>query len=143
MPPLLQTIIIPNNPSILPHMDEIDEYIRKEVVSCRLSGPFSREEAELIMRGPFHSSPLIVSIQPQDPGTPDKHRICRHLSKATKLSASVNSYIRKDAFPTRFDTASKVAEIVSPLIYLFLPPTFSPLFLYALLRLVHRAFSSF
>ena len=130
MPPLMQTVIIVNNPSILPFLDEIDEYLHKEVSSSRMSGPFPREEVKLIMRGPFHSSPLIVSIQPQDPGTPDVHRICRHLSKSTKSCASVNSHICKDEFPTRFDTASIVAEIVSiRSIHFQFPPHFSPPFM--------------
>jgi hypothetical protein len=125
MPPLLQTLIIPNNPSAIFHADVIDEYLRKEVLARRMSGPFSREEAELIMRGPFQSSPLIVSIQPQQPGVPDKLRICRHLSKATKTHSSVNSHICKDSFPTRFDTASKVAEIVSFRLSVFFSPPYS------------------
>jgi hypothetical protein len=120
MPPILQTVIIPNNPSILPHMTFIQEYLSKELVAGRISGPFAREETELILRGPFQSSPLIVSAQPQEPGIPDKLRICRHLSKATKSHASVNSHIRKDDFPTRFDMALAVAGIVSPT-FLFLP----------------------
>jgi hypothetical protein len=114
MPPILQTVIIPNNPSILPHMIFIQEYLSKELVAGRMSGPFAREETELILCGPFQSSPLIVSAQPQEPGIPDKLRICRHLSKATKSHASVNSHIRKDDFPTRFDMALAVAGIVSP-----------------------------
>jgi len=125
MPPLLQTLIIPNNPSATFHADVIDEYLRKEVLARRMSGPFSREEAELIMRSPFQSSPLIVSIQPQQPGVPDKLWICRHLSKATKTHPSVSSHICKDSFPTRFDTASKVAEIVSFRLSVFFPPIFS------------------
>jgi hypothetical protein len=108
-------------------MDKINEYLCKEVSAHRMSGPFSLKEAELIMRGPFQSSPLIVAIQPQEPGAPDKIRICRHLSKATKSDVSVNSHIRKDDFPTRFNTATKVAKIVSFIDSPF--PFFSPHFL--------------
>jgi len=113
MPPILQTVIIRNNPSFLEHADTIFEYLHKEVSSGRMSGPFSQDVVERILRGPFHSSPLIAAIQPQGPGEPDKIRICRHLSKSTKDDASVNSHIAKEDFPTRFDTASKVADIVS------------------------------
>jgi len=113
MPPISQTVIIPNNPSFLEHADTIFDYLRKEVSSGRMSGPFSQDVVECILRGPFHSSPLIASVQPQDPGEPDKIRICRHLSKSTKDHTSVNSHIMKEDFPTRFDTASKVADIVS------------------------------
>jgi hypothetical protein len=124
MPPLLHTVILPNNPSLIPYMHEIADYLHKEVLAHRMSGPLTREETELILRGSFHSSPLVVSIQSQGPNIPDKIRICRHLSKASKTQASVNSHIRKNDLPTRFDTASKVAEIVSFIDYLSFP--FSP-----------------
>jgi hypothetical protein len=113
MPKLSRTIIIPNNPSTVPHMNLISEYLISEVEAGRMSGPFSRETAETILRGPFFCSPLVVAVQPQQPGTPDKIRICRHLSKATKSHPSINSHIRKEDFPTRFDTACIVADIVS------------------------------
>ena len=44
------------------------------------------------------------------------------ISKASKLHVSINSYIHKDSFTTCFDTASKVADIVS----YFLLRSFSP-----------------
>ena len=78
-----------------------------------MSGPFSHEETELILHGPFQSSPLIMAVQPQYPGVPDKLRVCWHLSKSTRAHPSVNSYIHKADFPTRFDLASKVAHMVS------------------------------
>ena len=129
MPRLSHTIIFPNNPSSLSHTQEIDDYLNTEMLAHRMSGPFSREEVERILRGPFQASPLIVSVQPQHPGAPDKIRICRHLSKASKAHVSVNSHIAKEDFPTRFDTASRVAEIVSVLFkyYLFPPLSLLPL----------------
>ena len=117
MPSLSHTVIMPNNPSILSYPDTVSDYLTKEVNAGRLSGPFSHDVAEKILHGPFQSSSLIVSVQPQEPGVPDKLRVCQHLSKASKLHASVNSYIHKNDFPTRFDTASKVADIVSFLFY--------------------------
>jgi hypothetical protein len=124
MPPLSQTIIMPNNPSILSYSDTVSDWLSKELAAGRLSGPFSREVTEHILRGPFQSSSLIVSVQPQNPGVPDKLRVCQHLSKTTKVHASVNSHIRKDEFPTRFDIASKVADIVSYRLFCLFP-TFS------------------
>lgn len=113
MPEIRETIIIPNNRSFTEHADAILEYLRKEVASGRMSGPFTRDEVEKTLRGPFISSPIIAVVQPQPGDTPDKIRICRHLSKSTRAHPSVNSFISKDDFPTRFDTASKVADIVS------------------------------
>jgi hypothetical protein len=138
MPPLSHTVIIPNNPSTTPHMDAISEYLTLEVQAGRMSGPLSREEAELILRGPFFCSPLVVAVQPQQPGTPDKIRICRHLSKDSKSHLSVNSHIHKEDFPTRFDTASMVADIVSFIqsgVSFFPPPLSFDIYM-ALLRFV-------
>jgi len=139
MPLLSQTIILPNNPSTLAHLDAIKEYLQKELNAGRMSGPFSREETELILHGPFQSSPLIISVQPQQPGTPDKLRICQHLSNSTKVQPSVNSYIHKEDFPTRFDLASKIADMVSLLFNLF-PITFYSLFMHPF---VFRAWGCF
>ena len=114
MPALTDAAILANNPSTHAYMPEIHDYLEKELLAGRMSGPFSHAETELILCGPFQSSPLVVSLQPQQCGMPDKVRICQHLSKASKTHASVNSYIHKEDFPMRFDFASKVAEIVSP-----------------------------
>ena len=113
MPMLSTTVVIPNHPLVILHVDEVTRYIQDEVSAGRMSGPFSSNQVERILRGPFQSSPFIVLIQTQGPGEPDKIRICRHLSKATKHVSSVNSFIEKEDFPTRFDTAARVAEIVS------------------------------
>jgi len=119
MPVLSDTLIIPNNPSIYGYLDAVDESLCKEVSSGRMSGPFSQELVELILRGPFQSFPIVVDVQSQEPGTPDKLRICQHLSKSSKLHVSVNSYMRKEEFPTHFDMASKVADIVSIILLYF------------------------
>ena len=113
MPALTSTIIIPNHPSVHQHPELVDKYIRDEVDTGRMSGPFSSGYIKHVMRGEFFSSPFLVSVQVQQPGTPDKLRVCRHLSKDGKNHPSVNSHIKKEDFPTRFDTASRVADIVS------------------------------
>jgi len=99
MPPLSQTVVMANNPSTIIHSNKVSDYLTKEVSAGRISGPFSRELTEQILCGPFQSSSLIVSLQPQEPWVPDKLRVCQHLSKATKFHASVNSHIYKDDFP--------------------------------------------
>jgi hypothetical protein len=53
---------------------------------------------------PLSISSLIVSVQPQEPGMPDKLKVCQHCSKTIKLHLSVNLHIHKDDFPTCFDT---------------------------------------
>jgi hypothetical protein len=113
MPALTSTVIIPNHPSALQHPEVIDKYLTDEVVAGRMSGPFPCQQIRDLMYGDFFSSPLLISVQIQQPGTPDKLRVCRHLSKNDKNASSVNSHIKKEDFPTRFDTASRVADIVS------------------------------
>jgi hypothetical protein len=80
---------------------------------------------EAVCRGPFFSSPLIVSTQDQGPGLQPKKRVCRNLSKADVVSGTpaVNDFISKTDFPTRFDMPWKMAEVVSSMLSHFpLPP---------------------
>ncbi|PPQ84094.1 hypothetical protein CVT25_002173 [Psilocybe cyanescens] len=91
--------ILKNHPSCLDYPDKVSDYLLEEVSAGCMSGPFSKEAVEQILRGPFQSSPLIVAVQPQGPGEPDKICICRNLSKATKGVPSVNSFISKSDFP--------------------------------------------
>ena len=112
MPPLTDTVIFKNHPSTLLHSDVVTQYLTDELDAGRMSGPFSLQQVENILRGPIFCSPLLISVQVQQPGTPDKLRVCRHLSKGNKDIPSMNSHIKKEDFPTRFDTASRVADIV-------------------------------
>ncbi|RXW14640.1 hypothetical protein EST38_g11217 [Candolleomyces aberdarensis] len=114
MPNLEETVVILNAASCSDHMDDINLYLLDEVAAGQMSGPFSRQDTKDILGGPFFSSLLIVVVQSQGPGLKDKIRICRHLSKGSKYADSVNSHIVKEDFPTRFDLASRVADIVSP-----------------------------
>jgi hypothetical protein len=70
---------------------------------------------ERIMRGPFVVLPSPIKVQL----TP-KYRVCRNLSKEVKAHPSINSFIDKEDFPTKFDTAANVADLVSidPFFYL-------------------------
>jgi hypothetical protein len=113
MPQLTDTVIFKNHPSTLLYSDIVVKYLTDELAAGRMSGPFSLQLVEEILRGPILCSPLLVSVQVQQPGTPDKLRVCRHLSKGDKNTSSMNSHIQKEDFPTRFDTASRVADIVS------------------------------
>ena len=84
-----------------------------------MTGPLSWADVESTLHGPFFSSPLLVSVQPQALGTPDKICMCKNLSKGTKSIPSVNSHILKGSFPTCFDTTSHVANIISLLLLYF------------------------
>jgi hypothetical protein len=121
LPPLTQTIIIPNHPSVHDHPDAVEAYLQTEVAVCRMSGPYTQEEVQRILRGPFYCSPFIVAVQEQSGDLPPKKRVCRNLSKGDRRTGfdSVNSFIDKKDFPTRFDMAWRVAEAVSIFISLF------------------------
>jgi hypothetical protein len=123
-PTLLQTTIFENHPSCAEHEDFIRSYLLEEVNARRMSGPFSRDETETILMGPFLCSPIIIAAQPQNPGEPDKLRLCRHLSKGNKRQPSTNAYVDKEKYPTKYNTAAEVAEIVSilPSLPSFLSP---------------------
>jgi hypothetical protein len=69
MPKLQHTVIIPNHKSVEEHPDAVHEYLKEELEKGCMSGPFSRPEMEEICCGPFYSSPMIVALQEQEPGT--------------------------------------------------------------------------
>ena len=81
MPDLTSTVIIPNPSSIFVHVKAIEAYLTEEITAGQMAGPFSAQQVEKILRGPFQSSPLVVSVQPQGPGEPDKDP---HLSSPLK-----------------------------------------------------------
>ena len=112
MPKLTDTVIFKNHPSMLLYPDAIDKYLTDELEAGRMSGPFSLPHIQEILRGAVFCSPLLVSVQTQQLGMPDKLHVCQHLSKGDKNTPSMNSHIHKEDFPTRFDTASRVADIV-------------------------------
>ncbi|KAF7297499.1 hypothetical protein MIND_00983700 [Mycena indigotica] len=112
-PVLNETKIFPNHPSTADHDAFVNGYLHEEVEAGRMSGPFSQEKTESILKGPFQCSPIIIAVQPQGPGEPDKLRLCRHLSKGDRSHPSTNFFVDKDKFPTKFGTASDVAEIIA------------------------------
>jgi hypothetical protein len=123
---LPSTVIFPNDVSVTDNADFVNQYIQEEIAASRMSGPYTQQEAETILKGPFQCSPMLVSVQTQGPGIPDKLRLCRHLSKGNTHSASTNSYVDKGKFPTKVGTASNVADIVSPRLLLPYSPTSPP-----------------
>ena len=66
MPTLPSTIILRNHPTVNEYPSVVQNYINEELAAGRMSGPFTKEMTERILRGPFQSSPFIVSVQPQD-----------------------------------------------------------------------------
>ncbi|RXW23127.1 hypothetical protein EST38_g2722, partial [Candolleomyces aberdarensis] len=114
-PELTETVIFPNNKSINQHMDFVDQYFKEEVESGRMSGPYSKEELEGILGGPFQCSPIAIDEKEVEGSFEKKLRLCINLSKSSKSQPSTNSYSDKEDFPTKYDTAEYVSELVSPL----------------------------
>ncbi|CAK5269917.1 unnamed protein product, partial [Mycena citricolor] len=115
LPILDHTIVISNHMSAREHPKAVAEYLETELGANRMSGPFSLSEMEAICRGPFFASPLIVAIQDQGPGLPPNKRVCCNLSKdnLATFHPSVNAFINKEDFLTRFDSPFIVADLVA------------------------------
>ena len=106
------TVIFKNHPSAFIHSDPVDKYLTDELNTGCMLGPFSLQYVKKILHGSVYCSPLLVSIHTQQPGMPDKLQVCHHLSKGDKNTPSMNSHIHKEDFPTWFDTALRLADIV-------------------------------
>ena len=111
-PSMQQTIIWPNNKSVIEHEAYLEEYFQEEADDGRMSGPFTQQELKAICGGHFHSSPISVVVTLDEEGK-EKKCICINLSKGTEELPSVNSFYDPKKYPTSFDTAASMAEIVS------------------------------
>ncbi|KAF5339341.1 hypothetical protein D9611_009804 [Ephemerocybe angulata] len=127
-PHLSETTIYPNNPSAEEHLDFIDEYFAEEVEARRMSGPYTKEEVEAILGGSFQCHPLSIDEKEIEGSFELKPRMCINLSNGTKSRPSANSYADKEEFPTHYDPASHVGDLVSSRIPQFpFPPLYSRL----------------
>jgi hypothetical protein len=68
----LNTVTFKNHPSMLLYPDAANKYLTEELVAGRMLGPFSLQQVGKIPRGPVFSSPLLVSVQTQQPDMPDE-----------------------------------------------------------------------
>lgn len=78
-----------------------------------MAGPFSRQEMEAIVGGPFRSSPIQVVEKFDSEGRLVKARMAINLSYKDPSGVSVNDMIVADDTPTRWGTAAEVESIVS------------------------------
>ncbi len=111
-PELKETVIWDNSPSVEERMDFVENYFAEEVSAGRMDGPFSRQEVEEILGGPFQCSPISIDVT-QKPDGSEKLRLCNNLSKRSKQHPATNDFIDTSKYPTRFDTAAMVADTVS------------------------------
>ncbi len=111
-PDLEETVIWDNTRSVEERMEFVEEYFAEEVAAGRMDGPYSRQEVEEILGGPFQCSPISIDVTYKPDGT-EKLRLCNNLSKRSKQHPATNDFIDTSKYPTRFDTAAKVADTVS------------------------------
>uniref|UniRef100_A0A0W0GEA6 Uncharacterized protein n=1 Tax=Moniliophthora roreri TaxID=221103 RepID=A0A0W0GEA6_MONRR len=95
MPVLDESIIEPNHKSVDLHFHAVEKYLREE------------------LNAGFVVLPLIVAVQDQGPDIPPKYWVCQNLSKSFPDHLPVNYFINKEVFPTCFDSASRMAELVA------------------------------
>ena len=107
---LTETFIPKNMKTALENPKLVDEHIREEVETGRMTGPFSIEEAHHIFGGHFRTTPLGL-VQKEENTT--KWRVIRNASKKDSYGVSVNDMIESDDFPTRWNSAWIVAQYVS------------------------------
>lgn len=88
-----------------------NDYITEELIKGRYLGPYSHDQL-FAMIGHFRSSPLQVVVKKGVDSSPDKFRVCQHLSYSESMGHSVNNEIDSDSYPTKWGMAAEFAEIV-------------------------------
>lgn len=108
--PLTRTHTPPNHLHRPEQLKFVSEYVREQVQLRRMSGPYTQTQVESFLGGPFMSSPIFLIHKA---GSPGKFRLIQDCSFKNKDGFSVNDFIDSDKFPTRWNTALEVAQIVS------------------------------
>ncbi|KAF7291618.1 hypothetical protein HMN09_01252900 [Mycena chlorophos] len=132
-PELTVSVEFKNDRSVAENAEFVEEALQEEVAAGRMDGPYqTRGEVETELGGPVQISPLLVSVQTQAPGDPNKRRLCFHLSKGSSDHPSANSYADNGRFKFKSTTATQFGDKVSTS---FFP--FPSLFRIAPARAVH------
>lgn len=108
LPPIPHTDTPPNQKSAIEVPHVIEEWAEAEKSLGRLEGPYSRQEMERRLGGPFRTAPLGVV---EKAGSPGKFRIVQNLSAAGGLGYSVNDHL--EPLGTEWGTAPTTGDIVS------------------------------
>jgi len=112
VPIILQTYVLPNNPSILKHPEVYSEIVENEFQKKRYIGPFSQAKLEALI-GPFQSSPLFLVPKPGKPGKyHGVHDFSHPHSLGQSLISSINLAINSHKFPCTWGTFSTVCLII-------------------------------
>ena len=108
-PPLTYTFTPPNLKSANIDPTYMDNFIKDELDSGHLNGPFSMEEACSMFGGHFHMAPLGLI---EKPGSSALRLICHH-SKEDDLGQSTNRWMDSSIGATKFYLAANAADFVS------------------------------
>jgi len=114
IPTINQTYTPLNHTSVNQFSTAYYEIIGKKFTTGRYLGPFSRSEVEILI-GPFQSLPL--SLVPK-PGKPGKFRAVHnflHPHSPLSSTASVNSAISADKYPSTYGTFTTICLTISRL----------------------------
>ncbi|KAF8644925.1 hypothetical protein AX16_008207 [Volvariella volvacea WC 439] len=106
-----RTTVVPNGRSAERNMPFIEEELKKEVEAGRMSGPFTSRALRDILGSHFYCAPLTVDEHLQDDGT-IKQRMCIDYSRPDGPFPSVNDHSEREDFPTNYDDARIVAEVI-------------------------------
>lgn len=94
------------------HRQFVVDYLRAEECLGHVSAAFPLSVLEEVY-GPIRSSPLGVVDKATPEGAPQKFRLITDASFPDSSGVSINSLIKSDDFPTRWDGAIEVAQMVS------------------------------
>ncbi|CDO77105.1 hypothetical protein BN946_scf184501.g10 [Trametes cinnabarina] len=111
MRPLTTTFTPENHKGGKENITFIENYTREQVLLGHMTGPYSAQQVREILGSHFRSSPLsVVEKSSQEPG---KLRLIQNCSFRDEDGVSVNDMISSEDFPTRWGTATEVAEIIA------------------------------
>lgn len=113
--PLRRTYVAPNHARRPEHVAFIREYLNEQRELGRMEGPYDEQTVRAKLLSPFMTSPSFVIAKA---GSPGKFRLVQDCSYKNEDGFSVNDSVEADKFPTKWDNASSVAQIVSASAYI-------------------------
>jgi len=87
----------------------MDNFIQEELYAGCFNGPFTKQQANIIFDGHFHTAPLGFV---ENPGSTSLRLICHH-SKEDGFGQLTNGWLDPSMDATRFYTAANAAEFMS------------------------------
>ncbi|RDB20394.1 hypothetical protein Hypma_012506 [Hypsizygus marmoreus] len=105
--PISKTYTPPNHPSANLFHEDIEKYLFSECEKGRMAGPYSQEQLEEVLGGPFRSSLVQIVLKQV------KRCMAINLSFKGQTGFLVNDIIDAEDFPTHWGGASEVEDIIA------------------------------